>query len=254
MIGPCWVAFATRGKGIKTVNGSYMKLKPYTCPFTWECVDHFGKTVFLQETARLTEQGLITDANPLGIDQILEWLDKHCSHPEKQLILKHIASLPPLGVVIPSHILKLIDKHVSVPENIEEKTDKGEKVSEGLPNVLPTQFRLEGKRVYYCIDGQKHQMKQIKIIANGLKDLCVALDENGAPTIKKKTDTPKDTILWDTGHDMALIEFCEPVNGKVAMILDIDKEAKPMIDAIVRRLGGGTKGKDYDMYGGFNYG
>ena len=108
--GPCWMAFSSQREPVKTVDGSYMKLKPFTCPHAWEYINHFSATLFLKQTRRLTKQGLVTDPNPLGTDQILKWLGKKCNHSEKRKILAHVASLKPLGVVIPWPMLRLIDK------------------------------------------------------------------------------------------------------------------------------------------------
>jgi len=108
---PCWISFFSQREPIRTANGSYMKLKPYNCLHAWECVNRFSKTLHPEKTYRITELGLLTDPNPLGIDQILEWLGKRCNHPEKRKILSHIASLEPLGVVIPWDVLALIENH-----------------------------------------------------------------------------------------------------------------------------------------------
>jgi len=109
--GPCWIARFSRLEPFKAADGSIIKLKPHSCLHTWECFNRLSQSLFLEETTRLTELGLVTDPNPLGVDRVLEWLGKRCSHPEKRRILAFIAELEPLAVVIPWPVLRLIEEH-----------------------------------------------------------------------------------------------------------------------------------------------
>lgn len=107
----CWMYFINRSQGIKIMDGSYMRLKPYRCPYSLGCMNYFSKSIFREETARITESGLLTDANPFGTDLVLAWLHKWCKHPERKKILSHIESLPPMGVLIPNDVLRLIQDY-----------------------------------------------------------------------------------------------------------------------------------------------
>jgi len=103
----CW--FARMGK-IKMEDGSILKMQPFDCPHARACFDYFS-TVF-KKGERMTKLGLLMDPNPAGPDFMLRFLRARCPHPQKHEICMHIASLPSVGVLIPNHILDLIEEVV----------------------------------------------------------------------------------------------------------------------------------------------
>lgn len=95
---------------IKTKDGTFIKIKPYNCSISLECALHLSKVLMKEETERMTEKGLLTDADPLGPDKMLKYLTSKCNHPQKHQIMKHITSLEPYGILIPHDVLRLIDR------------------------------------------------------------------------------------------------------------------------------------------------
>jgi len=96
----CWMS--RMGK-IETENGSTLKVKPFKCPYARACFDYFSRVFTKGE--RITKLGLLMDPNPTGPDLMLKFLRATCPHPQKHEICMHIASLPPVGVLIPNHII-----------------------------------------------------------------------------------------------------------------------------------------------------
>jgi hypothetical protein len=101
---------SNREDGIKKKDGKKLKLKLFYCSKSMECIDTFSGLMFRNEATRMTSIGLVTPPNLGGIDLTLAWLSKNCKHPQRKEIREHIKTLEPLGVVIPTSILNLIDK------------------------------------------------------------------------------------------------------------------------------------------------
>jgi len=118
MILKCWMSILG---SIKTEDGSFLKVEPYPCPNAMQCSLFFPKAMFKQETTRMTKEGLITDADPLGPDKVLQYLRDRCHHPQKHKIMMHVASLNADGVIIPPNVLRLIDHYASKLEEDKKK-------------------------------------------------------------------------------------------------------------------------------------
>lgn len=109
----CWMSVLGP---IKTKDGSFLKVKALPCPNAMECILYLGEVTFKKETTRITGEGLLTDADPLGPDKMLRYLSVKCKHPQKHNIMLHIASLEPVGVLIPHHMLKLMSRYAKMLE------------------------------------------------------------------------------------------------------------------------------------------
>lgn len=103
----CWMSKI--GK-IETENGSTLKVKTFKCPHALTCLDYFSTVVTQNE--KMTRLGMLMDPNPVGPDLMLKFLRARCHHPQKHRICMHIASLPAVGILVPNHILDLIEKAV----------------------------------------------------------------------------------------------------------------------------------------------
>lgn len=103
----CWMSKI--GK-TEMEDGSTLKVKPFKCPHALTCLDYFSRVNTQNE--KMTELGLLMDPNPVGPDLMLEFLRARCYHPQKHKIAIHIASMSPVGILIPNHVLSLIEKVV----------------------------------------------------------------------------------------------------------------------------------------------
>lgn len=120
-VSDCWLYFLSReGEGIKMKDGGYLKLNPYLCPHSMECVETLSDLMLDSSTTRMTPEGLLTDSNPSGVDLVLDYLGRKCQHPQRELILKHTRTLDSMkvkGIVIPKSILRLIERSYFPPSN-----------------------------------------------------------------------------------------------------------------------------------------
>ncbi len=100
-----------------------------------------------------------------------------------------------------------------------------------------------------------YAVKELAICANGVKDLCFAIDNKGTATIQYITGTHKDQILGYPEADIALIIFYEPVpNIGTNMIFEINDSNRHLIEAMYKSAFEIEEQKDYAKYGGDNFG
>ena len=126
-----------------------------------------------------------------------------------------------------------------------------------LPNVEPTTFCIRDKQLYYVDEGVFYRVTKLMIIANGTRDLCVALDSNGFIAVKKVADIAVDKILFIPKTDLLWVGFEKPVRGtQWSAILEVDSDVKRMLDCLCTLgLGDpGMRGSKFDMYAGRDYG
>ena len=83
-----------------------------------------------------------------------------------------------------------------------------------LPNVEPTTFIFENKRLYVTLEGEKREVRKVGVIANGIHDLCIALDDNGNAALREIAKTPKSRVLYLPSHDILWLTLKEPVVKK----------------------------------------
>lgn len=105
----CWLALSSKTEHIKTENGTYLKLTQVDCSTANKCMEAFNKSMFTGKET-LTEDGLIAEPRKDGNLLMIKWLRENCRHPQKQTIIKHVASIRPLGVLIPTPLLKKIEE------------------------------------------------------------------------------------------------------------------------------------------------
>jgi len=119
------------------------------------------------------------------------------------------------------------------------------------------EFNKQTKELFYLWRNHKIKVKQIKIFANGPGDLCIVQLPNNQISLKniEKAKKEKLSILSRSNYDLAEIELAEaiPEGGKF-LIIDINPTVKPMFVAIAPYLASQKRGKDYEMYGGDDYG
>jgi hypothetical protein len=117
------------------------------------------------------------------------------------------------------------------------------------------QFREDG---LYYIDRRKGEHKVIRsaIVANGVRDLCIAWKgpKKGDINIMKISDADPKHILDIPKGDILWLRINPPFCDRVSMFMDVaDPDVKEMADMIFQRFPKGVKGKDYEMYGGGEY-
>jgi len=125
-----------------------------------------------------------------------------------------------------------------------------------LPNVEAEIWTLENGQLYYIRDEKRYRVIEFKIVANGTRDLCVAIDSNGSPAIKKINEAEKTKILWTPNTDLLQVELDKPVHGQSRyMIIEITPEIKQLVDSVLKQgqIKIGKKGEDFDMHSGQNY-
>lgn len=122
-----------------------------------------------------------------------------------------------------------------------------------LPKVERVIFIIEDSKLFVAFEGERREVAKAFIISNGLRDLCFCLDESGNPTVRETAKVESDRILYKPLHDIWWLQLREPMGNKNAVIFEIDDRLKKTVDEVVR-IFGGTKGPDYDMCGGTNYG
>lgn len=103
----CWMS---KIGTIEMEDGSTLKVKPFDCPHALTCLDYFSRVVTQNE--KMTSLGLLMEANPVGPDLMLRFLSARCHHSQKHRMAIHIASMSPVGILIPFHVLSLIEKVV----------------------------------------------------------------------------------------------------------------------------------------------
>jgi hypothetical protein len=122
-----------------------------------------------------------------------------------------------------------------------------------LPNVEPTTFCIRDKQLYYVDEGVFYRVTKLMIIANGTRDLCVALDSNGFIAVKKVADIAIDKILFIPKTDLLWVEFEKSVRGtQWSAILEFDSDVKRMLDrlCILGLRHTDVRGSKFDMYAG----
>ena len=125
-----------------------------------------------------------------------------------------------------------------------------------LPNVEPTTFCIRDKQLYYVDEGVLYRVTKLMIIANGTRDLCVALDSNGFIAVKKVADVAVDKILFIPKTDLLWVNFEKPVRGtQWSAIMEVDSDVKRMLDQLYALGLGDTdvRGDQFDMYAGRDY-
>jgi hypothetical protein len=122
-----------------------------------------------------------------------------------------------------------------------------------LPNVELPSLELKKGKLYVTLEGEKRQITKFSIIANGLKDLCCCLDEDGNVVIKKITSVSPERRLYIPQHDILWLELRDPIVKKRVVFFEISETIKKFVDILVK-IFGGQKACDYEMYGGENYG
>jgi hypothetical protein len=125
-----------------------------------------------------------------------------------------------------------------------------------LPNVEPERWILEDGQLYYIRDGKRYRVVEITVVANGTRDLCVAITPNGHPTIMKIAEAKKDKIMLMPKNDLCVMQLDKPLHGQNnEIIFEVTPEMKQMLDVVLKRrkIGTHTKGKDFDMHSGNEY-
>ena len=122
-------------------------------------------------------------------------------------------------------------------------------------------FLGDGKDFFYVSpEGSKHIITKVYIIANGIRDLCIAKGaKTGDLNIRKIDKVKKEEILLIPRGDILWVNIDPPYMGnKGSIALDIgaeEQDNKSLVRAlleygVIRKL---AKGDQYDMYGGENY-
>jgi hypothetical protein len=135
---------------------------------------------------------------------------------------------------------------------------QGVKNMNELPNMEPNEFLIEDGRFYYMRDNQRYHIKNMTIVANGTRDLCVAIAPNGSPIIMTTNDANKHNreIVLIPKTDLIQMEIDRPVHGQgYYLILEVTPEIKEMLKVVLKhtKIELTTKGKDFHMYSGENY-
>lgn len=117
------------------------------------------------------------------------------------------------------------------------------------------EYDPETRQFYYREDTKKYRVKALLIYANGIRDSCIRLGDDGEPKIAKIANTPKEKILSIPDGDVAIVMLDRL--DKPWLLFDVNPSTKPMIDFMLnnvpRLLTGNGKGEDFEMYGGDNY-
>lgn len=123
-----------------------------------------------------------------------------------------------------------------------------------------THFEItEDDMYWFDDDGGKHKIVRAGVCANGLRDLCIYWKgpKMWDISVGKTADVSKERILWIPKGDILWLAF-EPPFADVRHFVYVDITSDPQIEDMVktmfRRFKWGVKGKDYDMYGGKDYG
>ena len=112
---------------------------------------------------------------------------------------------------------------------------------------------IEDRTPYLVRPEGRYRLDNLKIIANGTKDLCIIRTKDGGVGIAKIEESSADEILSVPEYDIGIFEFDREVPGIGRfMIMDIDEELEPLITEMLRRTPG-TKRKHYDAFLGKEY-
>jgi hypothetical protein len=123
-----------------------------------------------------------------------------------------------------------------------------------LPNVELTAFTIEDHKLYVIYEQEKRRVTKVKILANGLHDLCLCLDDDNVVNIREIAKVPPEKILRKPYSDLLWLTLEHPIGTQNSLILEINDSVKKVISMIFQNFGSGTKGRDFDLYGGGNYG
>jgi hypothetical protein len=125
-----------------------------------------------------------------------------------------------------------------------------------IPNVEPECWTLEDGQLYYIREEERYRVIEMTIVANGTRDLCVAITPNGSPAIMKISEAEKDKIILTPKNDLCQMELNKPLHGKSNQIIfEITPETKHMLDVVFKhgKAEMRKKGKNFDMCSGEDY-
>ena len=124
-----------------------------------------------------------------------------------------------------------------------------------LPNVELPYFTFESGKPFITYEGEKRQIVKVRIYANGLHDLCYYINQNGAVDIGTIGKVPPERIMHRSNRDLLWLVLVQPIGTQRSIIFEINDSVKEVIPDLIQCLGSvGKKGKDYEMYGGGDYG
>jgi hypothetical protein len=122
-------------------------------------------------------------------------------------------------------------------------------------------FFGDGKNFFYVSpEGSKHIITNVYIIANGIRDLCIARGAKPGDVCCRKIDKAnKDEILQVPRGDILWINIDPPYIGNTRSIIfdigSLDQDMVPLVRALVEygEICKPGKGDQFDMYGGDDY-
>ncbi|MGB8780693.1 MAG: hypothetical protein WCD81_08595 [Candidatus Bathyarchaeia archaeon] len=120
-----------------------------------------------------------------------------------------------------------------------------------LPNVEPCCWEIDRAHgtLFYVDEGVEYRVIKSTIIANGTHDLCVAVKDDGSPTIRKLCETPKNKVMMTSKYDFLWVKFEKPVRGtQWCLITEITPDVKRMLDLVMPFMKTEMKGDLFDMY------
>ena len=116
-------------------------------------------------------------------------------------------------------------------------------------------WRLDESGLHFIVKRRPYLVIQMKIIANGTRDLCFT-DEGGKLRIMKIKEVTHETIIDIPNDDIIKIEFEEPLPSPYMgrfLYLEANPKIKPMIQEVIKRHENVLKGDLYDAYLGKEY-
>jgi len=116
-------------------------------------------------------------------------------------------------------------------------------------------WRIDESGLYFIVKSRFYLVIQMKIIANGTRDLCFT-NEGGELRIRKIKEVTPGKIIGIPDDDIIQVEFEEllpfPYIGRF-LCFEANTKMKPIIQEAIKRHGIDLKGDLYDAYLGKEY-
>lgn len=123
-----------------------------------------------------------------------------------------------------------------------------------LPKVELPILTLEDGKLFIDYHGERRRVTDFEIIANGLHDLCICIDDKGAVNTGKIAKVPPERVLLKPLHDLLIVKLEPPIGTQRSLIAVIDETLKKGLEEIMHSVSSKPK-KDpgFEMFGGDSY-
>lgn len=116
-------------------------------------------------------------------------------------------------------------------------------------------WEIDDAGVYLVSGGRRWSLKELTVVANGTRELCIAKDGKGELIIAKAAETPPEMVVGVPDADIAIFEFHEeiPALGGDRLMVGLNPTFDRLIMLMVQRFPALKTGL-YDAYLGKDYG